>query len=46
MVLGMRKSCFALLLLLVDPAWPTDKAFPHRWVYVSRARRGRFGADF
>lgn len=39
MVPGMRKSCFALLLLLAGPAWPADKAFPHRWVYVSRALR-------
>ncbi len=34
----MRKYCFALLLL-AGIAWPAEKVFPHRWVYVSRRLR-------
>ena len=34
----MRKYCFALLLL-AGIAWPAEKVFPHRWVYISRRLR-------
>jgi hypothetical protein len=34
----MRKYCFALLLL-GSLAWPAEKVFPHRWVYISRRLR-------
>lgn len=31
----MRKYWFAFLLL-ASVAWPAEKVFPHRWVYISR----------
>jgi len=34
----MRRYCFALLLL-AGIAWPAEKVFPHRWVYISRRLR-------